>query len=152
MKLYPDSKVYIICPSKQHSGGPELCHQLCSQLISLGINSRLVYIFTRYFYAVDKIQCVIWWLSVDNYLQSIRDLFQYFSQNSLIAPLTKFFSFHKADGDIEHFVQSEYARQFVKLNGVPDDKIHWVEDYLGQDFLIKAAQVDKATHESCSQY
>ncbi len=181
MKIYPDTKIYIICPGKQHSGGPELCHQLCSQLISLGVDSKLIYIytpasfksdpvhdfykkyhlpyafnfedepknilimpeiFTGYFYAVDKIQCVIWWLSVDNYLKSIQEIFQYFYQNSLAAPLTKIFSFHKADNEIDHFAQSEYARQFVKLNGVPDEKIHMVEDYLRQDFLSRAAQVD----------
>ncbi|MBQ6296275.1 MAG: hypothetical protein IJK81_01020 [Selenomonadaceae bacterium] len=44
MKLYPDSKVYVLCPRNYASGGPELCHQLCSQLIRLNINAFMFYI------------------------------------------------------------------------------------------------------------
>ena len=43
MKLYPDSKVYICCPGNIQTGGPELCHQLASQLISFGVSVFMVY-------------------------------------------------------------------------------------------------------------
>lgn len=191
MQLYPNTKIYVICPGKTSSGGPELCHQLCSQLISRGLESKMLYIytpepfkndpvhdlyrkyhlpyvfdfedaarnilivpeiFTRYFYAVDKIQCVLWWMSVDNYLESVRDLFQYFFKNPLNAPLPKFFYFSAADKNIGHWVQSEYARQFVKLNGVPDDKIFMVEDYLNQAFLSRADKIDLRRKENLVAY
>lgn len=43
MRLYPDSKVYIVCPGNLHTGGPELLHQLCSQLIKCGVNAFMFY-------------------------------------------------------------------------------------------------------------
>ena len=66
--------------------------------------------------------------------------------------MPKFFYFGKDDGDIIHFVQSEYARLFVKINGVPDYKIYMVEDYLNQAFLSKAAQVDLSRKENFVAY
>ncbi len=44
MKLFPDSKVYMACPGNIHSGGPELCHQLVSQLIQFGVDAYIFYI------------------------------------------------------------------------------------------------------------
>ena len=43
MKLFPDSKVYMMCPGNIHSGGPELCHQLVSQLIQFGVDAYIFY-------------------------------------------------------------------------------------------------------------
>ena len=43
MKLYPDSKVYVICPANRHTGGVETLHQLCSQLISFGVDAYMHY-------------------------------------------------------------------------------------------------------------
>ena len=181
MKVYPDTKIYIICPGKYNSGGPELCHQLCSKLIQFGIDARMVYIerqnfkdgdpvhdfykkyhlsymfeledvphnilivpeyFTEYLYMTENIQRVLWWMSVDNYIKIIAKRIDLFSSNPLVKTMPKFFYFEKGDDDLVHFVQSEYARQFVKLNGVEDDKIYSVGDYLNQTFLSHAAQVD----------
>ena len=43
MKLYPDSKVYIVCPGNFYTGGAELCHQLASKLLSMGIQTYIYY-------------------------------------------------------------------------------------------------------------
>lgn len=43
MKLYPDSKVFILCPSNKATGGPTSLHQLCSQLLQLGIKAYMRY-------------------------------------------------------------------------------------------------------------
>ena len=43
MKLYPDSKVYIICPGNFYTGGTELCHQFASKLLSMGVQAYLYY-------------------------------------------------------------------------------------------------------------
>ncbi|MBR4642200.1 MAG: hypothetical protein IKO74_05680 [Selenomonadaceae bacterium] len=81
-------------------------------------------------------------MSVNNYLENITDLVQSCLKEPLGNPMKKFFTFGKEDKDIEHWVQSEYARQFVQLNGVPEHKIYMVEDYLNQAFLSRAAQID----------
>ena len=39
MELYPNSKVYILCPRGYASGGPESLHQLCLQLRALNVNA-----------------------------------------------------------------------------------------------------------------
>lgn len=44
MKIYPDTKIYIICPGKYNSGGPESLHQLCSKLIEFGLYATILYI------------------------------------------------------------------------------------------------------------
>lgn len=44
MKIYPDTVVYILSPAKGHTGGIELLHQLCSQMIQFGVNAVMVYI------------------------------------------------------------------------------------------------------------
>ena len=183
MKLYPDTKVYIVCPGNVNTGGAELCHQLASQLIQFGVDARLVYYettgnalnkkapvhetykkyrvpytfrledrpqniliapeaATEYLYYAKKIRRVIWWMAVDNYfVHDIANLKSYLSE-PLFSPMKQFFYFAESDNDIEHWVQSEYARQFVNLNGIVDDKIHPVGDYLNQAFLSRAAQVD----------
>ena len=192
MKLYPDSKVCIVCPGNLYTGGTELCHQFASKLLSMGIQTYIYYqpminhkfdekapvhdalkkyhvpyafeledephniliapeAATNGLYSTKKSQRVIWWLSVDNYIWHVtkfNDALKDCLKAPLAAPLPKLFHFGDADSDIEHWVQSEYARQFLKLNGVPDDKIHAVEDYLGQEFLDGAAQVDLACKEN----
>lgn len=103
-------------------------------------------------YEFKNIRRVFWWLSVDNYL---IPLVQHFANgisnlmiNPLANPLPKIFQFQKENFDIEHWVQSEYARQFVKLNGIPDDKIHFVGDYLNQAFLAKVENIDFSQKEN----
>ena len=191
MKIYPNTKIYIICPGNYNSGGPELCHQLCSQLIQFGVDARMVYIekqnfnggdpvhdfykkyhlpytfevenaeqnvlivpeyFSEYLYISEKIQRVLWWMSVDNYIKVITQSINAIRLNPLSRPMPKFFYFGKGDDDLIHFVQSEYARQFVKLNGIADDKIYSVGDYLNQTFLRRAAQVDLSYKENIVAY
>lgn len=182
MRLYPDSKVYVLAPGNYNSGGPELCHQLCSQLITFGVNALMFYIptnmsfnvkdpvhpfykkyhlpytfnaedsvrnifivpevFGANLYRMKNFQRVFWWMSVDNYINNVADSVRNLKSNALSSPVPKIFYFGKDDGDIIHLVQSEYARQFVKLNGVPDYKVYMVEDYLNQAFLSRAAQID----------
>lgn len=194
MKLYPDSKVCIVCPGNFYTGGTELCHQLASKLLSMGVPTYIFYLpvygydkfdkkapvhdelkkyhvpyafefkdephnilivpegSTNDLYSAKKAQRVIWWMSVDNYIWYVAKICKEAFNDCLKAPLAEplpcFFQFGEANGDIEHWAQSEYARQFLKLNGVPDEKIHTVEDYLGQDFLDGAAQVDLTCKEN----
>lgn len=193
MRLYPDSKVYILCPGNVQTGGVELCHQLVSTLVSFGVSALMLYyelgnvtlkrdpvhdFYRKYhvpytFVAEDvpqniliapesatefiynnfkNIRRVVWWMSVDNYLEHVVNQFQMYLREPLRIPLMKFFSFSAADNDITHLVQSEYARQFVKLNGVPEQRIYMVEDYLNQAFLSCAAQIDLSRKENIVAY
>ena len=190
MRFFSNSKVYVACPANIHSGGPELCHQLCSQLIQFGIDSKMFYVsvsstekspvhdnykkyhlpytfgiedelqnilivpetFTEYLYLSKKIQRVLWWMSVDHYLLDASLNIKSALNAPLDNPMLKFFSFNTADNDIEHWVQSEYARQFVKLNGIPDERIRMVEDYLRPTFLSRAAQINLSQKENIAAY
>lgn len=193
MRLYPDSKVYILCPGNTASGGPELLHQLCSQLITFGLNAYMFYYspgnvpfnpaapvheFYRKYHlpytfnaensarnifvvpevsglcldGMKNFQRVFWWLSVDNYINSVANTIGGRKFNALAEPMPKVFYFNAADNDITHLVQSEYARQFVKLNGVPEHRIYMVEDYLNQAFLSRAAQIDLSLKENIVAY
>lgn len=177
MKLYPNSKVYILCPGNLNTGGPESLHQLASVLISFGVETYMVYanlatipfdkenpvhdaykkyhvpytyefennprnvvIIPETITAFDSINLrrVIWWMSVDNYLKNVINNVKGHLANPLASPVPKFFTFDKADRSIEHWGQSEYVRQFLRLNGVTN--IRTVETHMSQTFLT--AKVD----------
>ena len=187
MQIYPDTKIYMVCPANIHSGGCELCHQLVSQLLQFGLDAYVFYMeasmnafnpenpvddfYKKYhcpyvleiedkpqniliinetanwIYGILKnIRKIFWWMSVDNYLSNLSDLFHHRIKIALVEPLPRFFYFQ--NDDTEHWVQSEYARQFVELNGVPVEKVYVVEDYLNQAFWINADKVDLTKKEN----
>ena len=43
MKIYPDTKIYVHGPAQIASGGPELTHQLASQLLKLSLDACMFY-------------------------------------------------------------------------------------------------------------
>lgn len=174
MKIYSDTKVYILCHAKLYTGGPESLHQLASMLISFGVETYMVYTFNVGFpidatdpvhdelkkyhvpytfnidesphnivimsevatniglYVIKNCRRVIWWMSVDNFLSSIKNIFIDQLKAPLAAPLPKFFYFDKTD-NVEHWTQSEYVRQFLRLNGVQEFRA--VETHMSQTFL-----------------
>ena len=184
MQIYHDSKVYILCPGNYHTGGVELLHQLCSELIKFNIEAYMHYLpissdfnaanpvdefykkyhinytntiiddernilivyecATEYIYRFKNIRHILWWLSVDNYISHIRNLMQSLIDTASYFPVPKFFYFNEEDNDndIEHWVQSEYAHQFVLLNGIPEERIHFVEDYINQTFINKMSEIN----------
>ncbi len=192
MRLFPDSKVYVLCPGNTASGGPELLHQLCSQLLQFGVNAQMFYykadssfnaaapvhkFYRKYhlpytfnaepsarnIFVVPEVsgglldsmkvfRRVFWWLSVDNYIDNVANSIGGRKFNALAGAMPKIFYFGNTDSDIEHWAQSEYARQFVMLNGVPEYQIYMVEDYLNQEFLSRAAQIDLSRKENFVAY
>ena len=66
--------------------------------------------------------------------------------------MPKFFYFDKDDDNIEHWVQSDYARIFIKKNGIVDKQIYRVRDYLNEAFLQRASQVDLSQKENIVAY
>ncbi len=79
---------------------------------------------------------IIWWLSVDNYLLTFRNYLEDIKDEYHAAyKLLKIFYFSGQYTGLEHWYQSEYARQFLLLNDVPEELIIPMEDYLSQGFL-----------------
>ena len=192
MKIYPETKIFIISPGNIHSGGPELVHQLASQLLKMDYNVYMFYLpananfdpadpvdpfYKKYhipfvrnleidhknimivpessslnLYVSKKIRRIMWWMSVDNYINNLCNILKKFKQNPLDSTMPKFFYFDKDDDNIEHWVQSDYARIFIKKNGIVDKQIYRVRDYLNEAFLQRASQVDLSQKENIVAY
>ena len=95
---------------------------------------------TLHLYAFKKVRRVIWWMSIDNYLKNILLIIDECLNAPLSKPMRNYFTFHDADKKIEHWGQSEYVCQFLKLNGVANVKT--VETHMSQIFLSRASQID----------
>ena len=192
MKVYPDTKIFIISPGNIHSGGPELVHQLASQLLKMDYNVYMFYLpanadfnpadpvdpyYKKYhipfvrnleidhknimivpessslnLYVSKKIRRIMWWMSVDNYINNLCNILKKFKQNPLDSTMPKFFYFDKDDNTIEHWVQSDYAKIFIKKNGIVDKQIYRVRDYLNEAFLQRASHVDISQKENIVAY
>ena len=192
MKVYPDTKIFIISPGNIHSGGPELVHQLASQLLKMDYNVYMFYLpananfnpadpidplYKKYhipfvrnleidhknimivpessslnLYVSKKIRRIMWWMSVDNYINNLCNILKKFKQNPLDSTMPKFFYFDKDDSNIEHWVQSDYAKIFIKNNGIADRQIYRVRDYLNEAFLQRASHVDISQKENIVAY
>lgn len=186
MKLFPDSKVYMMCPGNIHSGGSECCHQLVSQLIQFGVDAYIFYVsgnpanpvrevYVKYhvpyvleiedkphnvlimpetandsYFAYRRIRKIMWWLSVDNYISNIANLIMARAENALAAPMPKLFYFD--EDSTEHWFQSEYARQFVTLNGIDKKRIRAICDSVSHVFLIHADSIDLSAKENYVAY
>ncbi|SHK70180.1 hypothetical protein SAMN05216582_11334 [Selenomonas ruminantium] len=176
MKVFSDTTVYILCPANIFTGGPTLLHQLASQLTSMGIQAKMVYLsqsgtnqvspvaeeYKKYhldwttipipddeksiliFFEAfpftslsnSKIRKIIWWLSVDNYIFRVQEILNRLDLSRITTkPLPRFFYFDD-DEHIMHWCQSEYARQFIRCNGVQEKDILMVGDYLENKFLL----------------
>ena len=192
MKIYPETKIFIISPGNIHSGGPELVHQLASQLLKMDYNVYMFYLpananfdpddpvdpyYKKYhipfvrnleidhknimivpessslnLYVSKKIRRIMWWMSVDNYINNLCNILKKFKQNPLDSTMPKFFYFDKDDNNIEHWVQSDYAKIFIKKNGIVDKQIYRVRDYLNEAFLQRASHVDISQKENIVAY
>ena len=192
MKIYPDTKIFIISPGNIHSGGPELVHQHASQLLKMDYNVYMFYLpananfdpadpvdpyYKKYhipfvrnleidhknimivpessslnLYVSKKIRRIMWWMSVDNYINNLCNILKKFKQNPLDSTMPKFFYFDKDDDNIEHWVQSDYAKIFIKKNGIVDRQIYRVRDYLNEAFLQRASHVDISQKENIVAY
>ena len=44
MEIFENTMVYVGCPANGVSGGPELLHQLCSELLRRGVRACMYYL------------------------------------------------------------------------------------------------------------
>ena len=100
-----------------------------------------------------RIQKVIWWLSVDNYIKFLKEYISLLDGDIIKKyPLPQFFWFSQLTNDITHFVQSESARLFLLRNGINEDNIVFVEDYLSQEFIMNTVDKDNTPMENIVVY
>lgn len=95
-----------------------------------------------------KIQRVLWWLSVDNWWKWTREFLQYYEQQAKAfdaEPLPNVWAL--SDAGLTHWVQSEYAQRFLRVNGVPAEKILPVGDYLDETFLRRNETITKENRQ-----
>lgn len=148
-------KIYIICPAYVATGGVELIHQFQYKLNMLGFEAYIYFmnveegknpvlsqykkynvkrtnkiedsedniivfpeIYIDYAAQFRKVKKAVWWMSVD-FAHGDEAAFQYLWDNK----------------DIMHLVQSQYALDFVKKQGVCDDRIKWLSDYINSEYL-----------------
>lgn len=116
-----------------------------------------IYGIIKGFDQLKKIQKVIWWLSVDNFfvsrslekfpdqilINSIKILnkvigYPKFDIHKLVMRANKNFNRRQdkylASTEV-HFVQSFYAKETLLKIGIPQNQIHYLSDYLNEDFL-----------------
>lgn len=86
---------------------------------------------TRYLYKFKKIKKAIWWLSIDNYFNTINNA----SLKMRFALSLGLINIFKLDPneDIFHFAQSQYAYEFLQLKNLPN--IYFLSDFLPEIFL-----------------
>ena len=97
---------------------------------------------TTELYTGKNLRRVVWWMSVNNYLKNIKNLFENFLKSPFFRPIPKFFTFFNEGANVEHWFKSEYARQFLEFNGLSANELHPVESYVSQTFLSRAAHID----------
>lgn len=105
-----------------------------------------------YLYLAKQTRRVLWWYDVDNFFRDMGARLVNQFDNILKKPMPKFFTFSHFDENVEHWAQSEYARQFLKLNGVPDEKIFTVSDCINKNFLNYAVKIDTAAKKNLVAY
>lgn len=95
-------------------------------------------------YKYKDAQKVIWWLSVDNYYKRFdsKSWYKKLLKITYAKIFNQKYSFDSNDG-VYHFVQSEYAYQFLKSKKI--NKIVYLSDYLNE-FFIKE-QLENITQE-----
>lgn len=191
MLVYPETKIYVLCPGNNRSSTADICHELCAALINFGVEVFMVYlpandnfnpanpvdeiyqkynipydngvidtekniliapeIAANFLYFTKKTRRIIFWLNVHSFLRDIAIKTTEHFDEILNRPMPKFFSFNHYDSDIEHWAQSEYARQFLKINGVADEKIFTVTDFINPKFF-DAPQIKSSAKKNIVAY
>ncbi|MFT8889809.1 MAG: hypothetical protein ABF904_13485 [Ethanoligenens sp.] len=161
------SIVYILAPANANTGGPEAEHQLASQMIRMGIDSRIVYINHA-----ESIAHANNWEAYIEYCNPPKEYLKYGvrtdtkiisnTDNILIVPevyvtllqpekhiqqavwwlAVPLFpvDLHLSPYDITHFFQAEYIKDALKKNNLRE--LYSLSDYTREKFL-QPSKVDK---------
>lgn len=162
VKDYSYKRIFIVCPGKIQSGGPELLHQLAYHLSAMGFDARMAYVtdesdvskltpqdykkylngnYTIFTEDLDKTGTLIivpeTMVEVIGKIKKARIYFWWLSvDNYLKKHNEKYFKWLMQKTDM-HLYQSEYARIFLKELGVPEDKRKELSDYINDDYFCE---------------
>lgn len=109
-------------------------------------------ILPEYIFKFKKIQKVIWWLSVDNYLVTHSKKPRFSLKRFLgLKPKHYFYNFNKKPPHL-HWSQSIYAIEFLKNKNITD--VDYLSDYLDPVFLKEVSNlaIDKLNKENIIAY
>ena len=157
-------RYYIISPARVQSGGPELTHQLCYELMQQQIDAKMYYIYSestepvdveaapRYLkygtdHVIDKAEAdtkesvIVFNESATSYLSffsKAKKALWWMSVDNYLSDA------YKLPGDLIkqqvflHLVQSCYAYDYVQnVLGVPEEQIVFLSDYTHESFRKK---------------
>jgi hypothetical protein len=198
--IFKDTKVFVACPAKISTGGPELLHQLVFNLRKeLNIDAYMYYfpsgirepvhesykkynnpdvesikdeawnilIVPEIYKAIiilgscQKIRKLIWWLSIDffghsRYLYRYEDKPYFFILRAYHKLLRLFnlntFNIYITDHLLKdpyieqasyHLAQSFYSQKELLRQGLPEEKILYLSDYINDIFLIQEFDINK---------
>lgn len=177
INLKNDSKIYMVCPSFNKTGGTELAHQLVYQLLKIKLYAFIVYYtendekpeinpaFKKYvdnFLTLEeiedspsnilivpeikpdilnhfnKLQKVIWWMSVDNFekrngFKGACKFYGFFNAIKYIIKGNIQLRTFKINKSVNHFYQSEYAKQYLLKKNYTN--IYKLSDYLNSSYF-----------------
>lgn len=91
---------------------------------------------TRLLRSLKHAKKAIWWLSIDHYLDLIRQEKKKRIKHWL--GLSETFRIDRPDLDVWHFAQSEYARDFLVSRGIR--RVQMLTDFLRDDFIAAVEQ------------
>ncbi|MBD7910323.1 MULTISPECIES: hypothetical protein [Clostridium] len=157
--------IYILCPAKVATGGPELLHQLCYKLNKIGINAKMFYVGdiesnpihpnyeiynNKYITKIKDTENNILILPEIHFpYMDIFPLSQkiiwWLSVDNFLSRLTwedtpsgsysKEITYLYRNTELIHFVQSEYANSFLSELEIDKNKIYYLSDYLNKTFI-----------------
>jgi hypothetical protein len=158
-------RYYVVAPAGKESGGPELAHQMCRELMDLGKEAYMYYATNNVIDPADVESCEKYKKYNTNH---VKDISEVESEESIIiipeaATLgIPFFKCKKVlwwmsvDNYVNHtheknlntirreinlnIVQSEYAYQYVKNKVCGDEKILHVSDYIGEKYMMEIGE------------
>lgn len=157
-------RYYCICPAQIESGGPELTHQMCSELLSLGFEAYMYYIVENQLEPENVEACEKYKKYHTSHATDIREVEREDSIVLFNEGATAFIPHMKScrkvlwwmsvdnykdctkETDLDiirnqiefHLVQSYYAYDYVKnVVGVAEEKIIYVSDYIGEKYMMK---------------
>lgn len=107
-------------------------------------------VLTMFLYRYEKIRKAIWWLSIDNYYDSIKILEKNKDNEKIKALLGDFKYFNFEDNNIIHLAQCEYITETLKEKNIP--KVYYLSDYLNRDFLENNLDNDLFNRENIVVY
>jgi hypothetical protein len=108
--------------------------------------------FTNLIFKYENIQKVIWWLSVDNFLESDNKKPSFSTKRFLgLKKERYYYNFQKKPKHF-HWVQSFYAERFLKSKGISN--IKYLSDYLNDIFIdeVKNIKFDSTNKEDIISY